>query len=137
MEGKPSVSRRWRDYRASKAVLIWSCAASIVVTMIVGFSWGGWVRGGTAQDMATKAAAEARTELAAAVCLHKFVNGPNATAQLASLKGTDSWKRDAFIEEGGWVTLPGVEKSVTGAASLCAQQLMDAKLPAKAAGSSG
>ena len=137
MADKPSISRRWRDYQASKAVVFWCCAASVVATMVVGFGWGGWVKGSTAQDMAATAAAGARAELAAAVCLHRFVNGPNATAQLASLKGTDSWKRDAFIEEGGWVTLQGVEKSVTGAASLCAQQLMDAKLPAKAAGASG
>ncbi len=95
------------------------------------------MRGGTAQEMAMQAAAGARAELAAAVCIHQFVKGTNATSQLASLKGTDPWKRDTFIEEGGWVTLPGVEKPVTGAASLCAQQLMDAKLPPKAAGTSG
>jgi hypothetical protein len=137
MADKPSLARRWGDYRASKALVFWSCVASVVATLIVGFGWGGWMRDGTAQEMATKAAAGARAELAAAVCLHQFVNGANATTQLASLKGADSWKRDAFIEEGGWVTLPGVEKPVTGAASLCAQQLIDAKLPPKAVGTTG
>jgi hypothetical protein len=130
------MARRWGDYRASKALVFWSCIASIAATLIVGFGWGGWVRGGTAQEMATKAATGARAELAAAVCIHQFVNGANATTQLASLKEADTWKRDSFIEEGGWVTLPGGEKPVAGAASLCAQQLMDAKLP-NAAGSPG
>lgn len=136
MESKPSIARRWGDYRASKALVFWSCMASVVAALIVGFGWGGWVTGGTAQEMASKAAAGARAELAAAVCIHQFVNGANATTQLASLKGVDTWKRDSFIEDGGWVTLPGVEKPVAGAASLCAQQLMDVKLP-NAAGSSG
>lgn len=138
MTDKPSMTRRWEDYRATKAVVFWSCVASVVATMVVGFGWGGWVRGGTAQEMATKAAADARTELAASVCLHQFVNGPHAKSQLASLKGVDSWKRDSFIEAGGWVTLPGAEKPVAGAARLCADQLLDAQLPlAKGADTSG
>ena len=137
MADKPSISRRWANYRASKAVVVWACAGSVLATLIVGFGWGGWVKGGTAQEMATKAAADARAELAAAVCIHQFAKGTMATSQLALLQGVESWKRDSFIEEGGWVTLPGVERPVAGAANLCAQQLLDAKLPAKPAGTSG
>ncbi|MBM3599708.1 MAG: hypothetical protein FJX35_15970 [Alphaproteobacteria bacterium] len=130
-----SLAKRWEDLRATKTAVFWSCAACIVGTMIVGFTWGGWVKGGTAHEMAIKAASDARAELAAAVCLHAFVNASDATTKLASLKGTDSWRRDTFIEEGGWATLPGESKPVAGAARLCAQLLMDGKLPvAKSAG---
>ena len=45
---------------------------------------------------------------------------------LASLARTDSWKRGDFIEKGGWLTLPGIEKPVSGAADLCAKRLTDA-----------
>ncbi len=133
-----SLVSRWTDYQAPKTVVFWACAASVVATLIVGFGWGGWVRGGTAQDMATKAATDARAELAASVCVYDFLNGANAQTQLTSFQGTDSWKRSTFLEEGGWVTPRGTDKPVYGAASLCAQQLMDAKAaPVKAAGTTG
>ena len=92
---------RWEDYRASKTVLFWSCTACVVVTLIVGFSWGGWVTGSTAGTMASKAAAGARAELAATICVNRFVSAPDAATALASLKNSDSWKRDDFIKDGG------------------------------------
>jgi hypothetical protein len=85
--------------------------------------------------MATKAASAARAELAANICVSQFVKASDATAKLASLRSTDSWKRDTFIEDGGWATLPGGDKPVAGAAALCSQTLMD--LPVKAAATSG
>ena len=43
---------QWFDqYRASKTVLFWACAGSVILATIVGFSWGGWVTGGTARTM--------------------------------------------------------------------------------------
>jgi hypothetical protein len=137
MSDKPSIARRWQDYRATKTVLFWSCAASIAATLIVGFGWGGWVRGGTANDMSNRAAADARAELASTICVSRFASGEDAAGRLALLKGTDSWKRDTLVEDGGWVTLPGVERPVAGAATLCARQLMDTTLPLKAASTSG
>jgi hypothetical protein len=132
--------RHWEDFQPSKKVLFWSCAVCVVATMIVGFNWGGWVTGGTAGAMAGKAAAAARADVAATICVDRFVNAPGAAATLASLKSSDSWKRDVFITDGGWVTISGIEKPVDGAAGLCAQRLLEAVLPAapaKAAGTSG
>lgn len=137
MATQQSLLERWEDYRASKTALFWSCAGCVVATLVIGFAWGGWVTGGTAGQMATQAATGARAELAATICVERFAKGPDATAQLASLKGTDSWKQDKFIEDGGWVTLPGTENPIEGAAALCARQLIDAKPPAKAASTSG
>jgi hypothetical protein len=133
-----SWSKRMQKYRASKTQIFWACAACVVATMIVGFSWGGWVTGASARDMATKAAANARAELAAAICIHQFAGDPDVAAKLAALKGTESWKRNDYIEKGGWAAVPGVAGAVKGAAELCAKQLVDATpAPAKAAGTSG
>ena len=52
-----SLSQRFQQYRPSKTALFWSCAGCVVVATVVGFSWGGWTTGGSAQDMADKAAA--------------------------------------------------------------------------------
>jgi hypothetical protein len=52
MQNKQSFARRWEDYQPSKTTLVMACAATAIVTVIVGFSWGGWVTGGTSQSQA-------------------------------------------------------------------------------------
>jgi len=126
-----NLSSRWNNYRPSKAMWFWSCIACIVATLIVGFTWGGWVTGGSATAMAETAAQNARTRLAASLCVNKFVSSADATAQLAKLKDVSSWKRDSFIEDGGWSKINGIEKDISGVASACASDLMAMdKLPA-------
>jgi len=128
-----SMGEKWSVYQPSKAVWFWSCIGAAVLTMIVGFSWGGWVTGGTATKQAEAAGDEAAAQLAANICVHRFLAAPDASAQLAELKKSDTWKRDTFVEEGGWVTFATMKKPVNGAAELCAEQLASAELPAAAA----
>ena len=52
MQQNQTLSQRFQQYRASKAVLFWACAGSVAVATIVGFSWGGWVTGSSAREMA-------------------------------------------------------------------------------------
>jgi len=120
-------SDRWQTYRASKTTLFWSCAACAVVTIVVGFNWGGWVLGGTAEKMAAAAASTARAELAAAECVSRFMGGTDLAVQLAALKASNSWNRDELIDKGGWTTPLGADKPVQGAADLCTQRLLEAK----------
>jgi hypothetical protein len=51
-EKKVSFRQRWNEAQPTKAVLFWSVVAAVILTMIVGFNWGGWVTGGTAQTKA-------------------------------------------------------------------------------------
>jgi hypothetical protein len=127
-DGK-SMSQRFEDWHPSKTVLFWACAGCIVATMIVGFTWGGWVTGGTAEEMVEDAAGQGRAEVAAAVCVENFMQGADAGTQLASLKDTrSSWQRENFVEEGGWATIAGEEYDA--AAELCAEQLIEMEAPA-------
>ena len=121
------LSKNWESYRASKATLFWSCAGCAVATMIVGFTWGGWVTGGTAEKMSSAAASSARAELAATMCVTRFMGGPDMTAQLAALKASNSWNRNDLIDKAGWTTPPGTEKPVQGAGEHCAPRLLEAK----------
>jgi len=129
MTDKQSIGKRWENYQASKTLVFWACAACVAATVVVGFVWGGWVTGGTARDMASKAAIGARAELAAALCVSRFESAPDAAAKLASLKASDSWKRGDVIEKDGWVTVANIKEPVAGAAILCVERLMEAKLP--------
>ena len=49
---KLSLGQRWHEAQPTKMVVFWACIASIILTMIVGFSFGGWMTTGTAQEMA-------------------------------------------------------------------------------------
>jgi hypothetical protein len=129
MADDKSMSQRFQDYRPSKTALFWSCAGCIVATMVVGFTWGGWVTGGTAQEMVENAAEEGRAQVAAAVCVETFMAAPDAGLQLASLKeNTSSWRQENFIEEGGWAVIS--DQEYDGAAELCADRLVEMEAPA-------
>jgi hypothetical protein len=125
-----AIMQQMKDYQPTKTTMFWGMAGAAVLTMFVGFTWGGWVTGGTAAQMAEEAAENATAKLAAAVCVERFVSAPDAVAQLAALKETSRWKQEGFVEDGMWAKLPGIEEPVGGAAELCAAQLADMELPA-------
>lgn len=138
MVDSQSWTKRLEKYRASKTQIFWACAACAVATIVVGFTWGGWVTGASAREMAMKAAAEGRASVVAALCVDKFAKGADVGAKLVALKATDSWRRNEFIEKGGWVTLPGVEKPMAGAAEICAKRLLETDAqPMKTTGAAG
>jgi hypothetical protein len=89
-------------------MLFWACAAAVIATTVVGFTWGGWVTGGTSRTAAATAGDVARGNLASAICVERFNAAPDATARLAELKAIpDSYKKRQFVEAGGWATMPG------------------------------
>jgi hypothetical protein len=99
-----TLSQRFQQYQASKAVLFWACVGSALVATIVGFSWGGWVTGGSAREMAEESAAQARQELAAIVCVDRFMAAPDAGVQLTALKEiTSEPLRAAQVRRGRWL----------------------------------
>ena len=106
MQQKATLSQRFRDYQASKTVLFWACAGSVVVATVVGFSWGGWVTGGSARDSAADSAAQARQEMAAVVCVDRFLAAPDVGVQLTALKDIESsYAQSKFVQDGGWATI--------------------------------
>jgi hypothetical protein len=120
----------WNEYRPTKAVWFWSVGGAVVATMILGFTWGGWTTGGTADEMAADAREQGRAQLAANICVDRFLASPEVAVNLAALKDESSYQRDNFIDDGGWVTFAGMEQPVQGAGEICASQLADMDVPA-------
>jgi hypothetical protein len=128
---KRSIQQRWNELQPSKTMLVWSCLGSVVVALVVGFTWGGWVTGGTAREMAETAGDESRWELASVICVEKFLAAPDAQAQLVALKAIDSsYRQRQFIEEGGWAVMPSKDEATRQAADLCAKVLINLELEA-------
>ena len=107
---------------------VWGAIIGSVITMIVGFSWMGWVLGATAERMAAE-----RTNAAVVValtpdCVSRFMQQPHAAAKLKELQATDSWKQREALEAGGWATSSGEKTPNSGVANACAEQLVKTKI---------
>lgn len=121
------LSARWNNFQPSKKLWIWSMVGSSCLTMVLGFTVGGWIPAGRATVMADIAARDARSNLVASICVQKFVSSADAAESLARLKETSSWQRAGFIENGGWMAIAGVDDPLPGTADLCAVRLLDMK----------
>jgi hypothetical protein len=124
-------NQRFADYRPTKATWFWSVVGTVAMVLILGFTWGGWVTGGTSRQVAEDAAEEARTQLAADICIDRFMNQQNVRAELTSLKDQSWYGRDQFVVEGGWAKLPTKAIDEEDIAEACAEQLAEMELPAE------
>jgi hypothetical protein len=86
--------------------LLQGAAIGAVATIFVGFSWGGWSLGSTAEKMAKERSEVAVVAALAPVCADKFRALPDAEAKKIALSKVETWKRgEEFPKE--FVTLPG------------------------------
>ena len=86
--------------------LLQGAAVGAIATIFVGFYWGGWSLGSTADKMAKERSDLAVVAALAPICADKFRALPDAEAKKVALSKVDSWKRrDEFPKD--FVTLPG------------------------------
>ena len=121
---KVSFRRWWDEARPTKTVVFWSWVASVVLTMIIGFAWGGWVTGGTALKLAEKMADDAVVKRLAPMCVVQFNRDPGKDQKLKELKEVGSYQAGEYVEKQGWATMPGEEKPDSKVAEECARLLM-------------
>ena len=106
---------------------VWGAIIGAVLMMIIGFSWMGWVLGGTAERMAAERASVAVVSALTPTCIARFMQQPNAGVKLKELQAIDSWKQREFVEAGGWATSTGEKAPNAGVASACAELLLKSK----------
>ena len=107
--------------------LLQGAAGGAVVTLIVGFNWGGWVTGGTAKEMVQRSTTTAVVSALSPICVDKFQHSAEAVTNAAELKKLASYQQGSFIEKGGWATLPGGEGANSAVARACAEMLNSLK----------
>jgi hypothetical protein len=97
-------------------------AAGAIVTVGVGFIWGGWVTDGTANKLTSDAVEATKVAIYAPVCVERYM--AHATdAQRAMFAKANTWNRDTFIEKAGFATLPGSSAPSDAVADACAATL--------------
>jgi hypothetical protein len=112
----------------SRTRLIQGMVIGAVASMVIGFSWGGWVTGGTANKLAAEQAGNAVVAVLTPLCVAKFLQDGDAKANLAVLqKISTNWEQSQYLEKGGWATRPGGASPDYELARACAAKLIDAK----------
>jgi hypothetical protein len=102
---------------------IYGAVIGAAVVGIGGFTWGGWVTGGTAHD---RAMAMSRTDVVAAmvpVCLDMAQADPDRAAKIAAIRNAQTYQRRNALMESGWATVPGAEAPDRDIAQACLASL--------------
>ena len=100
---------------------IWGMVFGGIATMVIGFSWGGWITAGKAGQM-EKASAKAAVILAfAPLCVAK---AEPQLDKLAELKELSSWQHNDFVAEAGWLDNVS-EQYRDDVAGVCASTLIE------------
>ena len=100
---------------------LWGAAAGAAALAILGFTWGGWVTGGSAEKLASQRASSAVVAAIAPICVNQFQAAVDAPARLDEFKKVSSWDQTAFVEKAGWATMPGSDAPSAGVARACAE----------------
>ena len=102
----------------------WGFVVGSIVTMIVGFSWGGWTTGSGADRLATERSTAAVTKALVPVCLEKSKADPASAKKLVALKAlTSSYDQRDAVVQGGWATF-GAGEANRDVAEACASELV-------------
>ena len=112
----------------SRTRLLQGIAVGAVASVVIGFSWGGWMTGSSANKLAAERADTAVVAALTPICVEKFLQNSDAKANLAVLqKISSNWEQGDYLQKGGWVTQPGATSSDYHLARACAEKLLHAK----------
>ena len=106
--------------------LLQGAAVGAIATIFIGFTWGGWSLGSTADKMAKERSELAVIAALAPVCADKFRAQPDAAAKTIALSKVYPWKRAEEFPK-GFVTLPGETNPSSTLADACYALLMAPK----------
>jgi alpha/beta superfamily hydrolase len=107
----------------------------VIATVVIGFTWGGWVRGSTAQQMANDKVNAEIVALYTPECIKHFETQTNMPEHWAALKKANAdYDQQEFVEKAGFATPPGATAPNDDVANACADKLTTAlsKLPGQA-----
>lgn len=96
---------------------------------VLGFTWGGWVTGGTATE---RAIAMSRNDVVAAmvpVCLDMARSDPARAKKLETIRAAATYQRRDALMETGWATVPGTDAPNRDIAQACLAALDVDALP--------
>jgi len=105
--------------------VVWGAVIGSVVTMILGFGYGGWTTSSTAARLAKQQADTAVTTALVPLCIAQSKADAAGLKKMGELKTlTSSYDQRDFVTKTGWATVPGSEDANRDVAEACAAALM-------------
>ncbi len=102
---------------------IYGAAIGAVFVGVVGFTWGGWVTGGTANDRAMAMSHDDVVAAMVPVCLDMARTDPDRAAKIATIRDASTFQRRDALMEAGWATVPGADSPDRDIARACLASL--------------
>lgn len=90
-----------------------------IAISVIGFSWGGWVTGGTANKMANSLSHDRVIAALVPVCVNMSRADTERAGKLAEIRETSTYQRRSVLMETGWATVPGSEAANRDLAEAC------------------
>lgn len=128
MNTSPSMSTRWLRFRPTKTALFWTNLGTLVLTMVIGFTFGGWMSARGAETMASEAVYAVRSNLGANLCIERFSAATTAESALVAFKALGSWEQRDAVRKGGWAKIADLGDASENTVSLCAERLVALEL---------
>jgi hypothetical protein len=98
-----------------------------IATMIVGFNYGGWYLGSSAETMAERQSTAAVIAALVPVCIGQSQVDPDGTTKLKAFSTIkSSYEQRDFVMKAGWATMPKADEPNRDLASACADVLAKA-----------
>ena len=105
--------------------VLWGAVAGSVVTMIIGFSYGGWTTSSTSARLAKVQADAAVTTALVPICVAKSKADGAGVKKMGELRALAStYDQRDFVTKTGWATVPGSEDANSDVAGACAAALL-------------
>jgi hypothetical protein len=103
---------------------VWGAVGGAIITMIIGFAWGGWVLASNSLDMGEDMAQTAVLDRMTPICVAQFNQDPERDQRLKELKEIDSWKRGEYVRKQGWATMPFEKEPDSRVADRCSDLIL-------------
>ena len=117
--------QRWNKAKPTKTLAFWIAVGAVILALILGFTRGGWVTGGTATQRADSSAQTAVLARLAPICVAQFGQDAQKEQKLVEMKAlTSARQRATYISDQGWATIPGEATPDDKVATECVKQLM-------------
>lgn len=98
---------------------VYGAVIGAVAVMIVGFSWGGWMTGGGANELAADRAQDEVIAALVPICLQISQDDPDRVAKMATITEATAYQRRDAVMEAGWATVPGAKAPNRDLAQAC------------------
>jgi hypothetical protein len=103
--------------------VVWGAVGGAILTMLIGFYWGGWQTTSSANRLANEQAGVKVIAALAPFCVDRFLKSADAAQSAELVKLTTNYDRGSFLEKGGYTSTPGSKETNWGVGRACGDLL--------------